>query len=142
MLPPLVNRVVTFTILTKILVTFYEARLEVWLKAYHNFELKTIKLTCDYTEIMGKVVHIVLPGTCAQGFGACCFIALEGCGGSVPYNCTYIRYLTLASHWSRQLTRILPSDWSIFAETLAIPLGTPQAAPAPGHFQRPAPMFV
>lgn len=32
-----------------------------------------------------------LSGTCAFGFGACCLVYQDTCGGTLPYNCTYLR---------------------------------------------------
>ena len=34
----------------------------------------------------------LVSGSCAQGFGACCLVYSDQCGGSLEYNNTYIRY--------------------------------------------------
>ena len=31
-------------------------------------------------------------GSCALGFGACCLVIHTTCGGSLPHNCTYLRW--------------------------------------------------
>ena len=38
-------------------------------------------------------LKLVVTGTCAMGFGACCLLIHSSCGGSLPYNCTYLRWM-------------------------------------------------
>ena len=35
--------------------------------------------------------QLVVTGTCAMGFGACCLVIHTSCGGTLAHNCTYLR---------------------------------------------------
>ena len=50
------------------------------------YQVKTIHL-----KIQKAVINFTLLGTCANGFGSCCLMYLNTCGGTVNQNCTYIQ---------------------------------------------------